>query len=378
MNTLAVTSPRDEMMPNGMRRVSAMIGDQHLWFEVPADLEIEVRGEPFVVAALLPAMARGLPLVGHPDLPICPELRQGLDRLQAIFRMWGPVLRCPLRTVPVEVPLAPAPPGRGAGSFFSGGVDGTHTWLEAPDQLERAAFVRGIDFQLDNPVYDESFARNAAWLAARGATLIPLTSNIRWVGRAFGLGWNTYFGAGLSALAHLIGFSTTYIAAGHTWAELWPDGSHPATDPHWSSATRRMVHHGRGARRWEKLERIAREPGALDILRVCWQDKGFNCGACEKCVRTMVLLRILRLSAPTFPPLTDLDALAAMTPHDRSEAVFVQEAHELALRHGDTPLARALATSLRKWETRRVLRMLNQGFLGGALNRERRQRPPVA
>jgi hypothetical protein len=139
-----------------------------------------------------------------------------------------------------------------------------------------------------------------------------------------------------------------------------------------------MVHHGRGARRWEKLERISREPGALDILRVCWQDKGFNCGRCEKCVRTMVLLRILKLSSPNFPPLTDLDNLTAMVPQDRSEAAFVREAHELALARGDTQAARALAHSLRRWEVRQVLRKLRRGFLGGAFTRERRNQVPAS
>ena len=167
----------------------------------------------------------------------------------------------------------------------------------------------------------------------------------------------------------MIGFSTTYIASGHTWAELWPDGSHPATDPLWSSATRRMVHHGRGAMRWQKLDRIAREPGVLDILRVCWQDKGFNCGRCEKCLRTMVLLRILGLRSQNFPPLDDLRALARLVPSDRSEARFVTEALALATERGDHRAAKALASSLRRYELRQVVRKINAGFLRGRLAR---------
>jgi hypothetical protein len=362
VRSLAITGPRDEVQPNGMRRLSAMVGDQDVWFEVPADREVELRGEPFVIAALLPAMITGQPIVGHPDLPICPVLREGLDRLQAIFRLWGPSMRADFRPIPVDVPLAPAPPGRGPGSFFSGGVDGLYTWLEAPERLAHAAFVRGIDFQLDNPVYDESFARNASWLAERGTALIPMNSNIRFVGRAFRLGWNNYFGAGLSALAHVLGYSTTYIAAGHGWAELWPDGSHPATDHFWSSATRRMVHHGRGALRWQKLERLAQEPGALGILRVCWQDKGFNCGRCEKCLRTMVLLRILGLDSPNFPVLDDLRAIEQLVTRDRSEAAFNREALALAKERGDQAVAAALASADRRWQFRRIGRMVGEGL----------------
>lgn len=360
-----------------MRRISAMVGDQELWFDIPEQLEYELRGEPFVIAGLLPAMRLGQPLVAHADLPICPELRGNLDRLQAVFRMWGPTMRVELQSVNLEVPLASAPAGRGAGSFFSGGVDGMHTWLEAPERVSRAVFVRGIDFQLDNPVYDESFARNAAWLAARDTALIPVSSNIRWVGRAFGLGWNNYFGAGLSAIAHVIGFSTTYIAASQTWSHLWGDGSHPATDPLWSSATRRIVHHGRGAMRWQKLERIAREPGALDILRVCWQDQGFNCGTCEKCLRTMVLLRILKLHSPNFPELDDLRPIARLAPSDSSEATFVRDALALARARGDHQAAAALLRSLRRWELRRFLHKLDEGFFWSMISHRRTRRSPA-
>jgi hypothetical protein len=317
-------------------------------------------------------MAGGRAIVGHPDLPICPVLREGLDRVQAIFRMWGPLLGRPLTRIPIDVPLAAAPVGRGAGSFFSGGVDGLYTRLEAPEPLDRAAFVRGIDLQLDHPVCHESFARNAAWLAERGTTLLPISSNIRQVGRSFGLEWSSYSGAGLAALAHVTGFATTYIAASHTWSELWPDGSHPATDPLWSSATHRLVHHGCGAPRWRKLERISREPGALDILRVCEQGKDFNCGECEKCVGTMVLLRILGVSSPNFPPLTDLRRIARLRPSDRTEAALVAEARALAETRGDRRLAEALAASGRRWEVRRVLRLLDDGFLGRTARRRRR------
>lgn len=365
--TIRIEAPREERRPGGLRRVQATVGGELLWFEAPEGATMPLRGEPFVIAALLPAMVRGQPLVGHPDLPICPVLRANLDRVQAVFRLWLPLLGHPGHPIEIDVPTAPAPPPRGPGSFFSGGVDGTFTWLTAPEPLHRAAFVRGIDFQLDNPVYDSSFARNAAWLAERGTELVPLSSNLRWVGRAFGLGWNSYFGGGLAALAHLLGFSTTYVAAGHTWAELWPDGSHPATDPLWSSATQRIVHHGRGAMRWQKLERIAQEPGALDLLRVCWQDKGFNCGQCEKCLRTMILLRLLGLTSPNFPPLDDLGRIARLTPDGPSDAVFVAEALALAHARGDRPAARALAASERRWRIRQVLRDVDQGFLGGRL-----------
>ena len=205
--------------------------------------------------------------------------------------------------------------------------------------------------------------------AERNIPLLQMSSNVRWVGRAFGIGWSTYFGGGLSSFAHILGANTMYIASGHTWRELWPDGSHPLTDPLWSSSAVNIVHHARDVTRAEKLARIAQAPGALEILRVCWQDKGFNCGHCEKCVRTMVLLRLLGLQSPNFPPLTDLAAVAKLVPGDRSEAIFVKEAIALAEKVGDRELCGVLQKSLAKWEWRGILRDTEKAWLGGAVRK---------
>lgn len=354
---------------NGMVELSVMLGSERLWYVLPeSHAPVEIHGDAFAVAGLLPAMRLGVPLEIDPSLPVDRVLLANLERLQRIFVLWGHALKQPFRHVPI-IARAESAQSRGKNmSFFSGGVDGTYTLLESPD-VEEAVFVRGVDFQLDNPVYDESYARNERWLAERNIQLISISSNARWVGRKFGLGWNTYFGAGLSSFAHVLGASTMYIASGHTWLELWPDGSHPLTDPLWSSSAVKIVHHARDATRGDKLERIAREPGAIEILRVCWQDKGFNCGECEKCLRTMVLLRLLNLHSPNFPVLTNVGVVAKLVPGDRSEATFVREAIELAKKENDRPLLAALQKSLVKYEWLSIARDAEQAWLGGSLRK---------
>lgn len=354
---------------DGMVEVSAMLGGEKLWYVLPATHAPSVlRGDAFAVAGLLPAMRLGMALEIDASLPVDPVLLLNLERLQKVFILWGNAFKQPLKHVPIIARAESAQSHGKTMSFFSGGVDGTYTLLEAPG-IEEAVFVRGVDFQLDNPVYDEALARNTAWLAQRNIPLISMASNVRWVGRAFGFGWSTYFGAGLSSFAHVLGAGSMYIASGHTWSELWPDGSHPATDPLWSSSAVRIIHHARNATRAAKLERIGQVPGALEILRVCWQDKGFNCGQCEKCIRTMVLLRLLGLHSTNFPELSDVDAVANLVPGDRSEAVFVKEAIELAERTGDVQLLAALRKSLAKYEWRSIVRDAEQAWLGGALRK---------
>lgn len=44
----------------------------------------------------------------------------------------------------------------------------------------------------------------------------------------------------------------------------------------------------------EKLRGLIDHPEALSRLRVCWENQAnYNCGLCEKCVRTMLGLRAL-------------------------------------------------------------------------------------
>ena len=234
---LRVTDAALTPVGDGMIEISVMLGSERLWYTLPTShAPTELRGDAFAVAGLLPAMRLGIPLEIDPVLPVDPVLLANLERLQKIFVLWGHALKQPFRQVPI-IARAESAKARGKTmAFFSGGVDGTYTLLEAAG-VEEAVFVRGVDFQLDNPLYDEAYARNAAWLAMRDIPLITMSSNARWVGRAFGIGWSTYFGGGLSSFAHVLNAGTMYIASGHTWRELWPDGSHPLTDPLWSSST---------------------------------------------------------------------------------------------------------------------------------------------
>jgi hypothetical protein len=65
-------------------------------------------------------------------------------------------------------------------------------------------------------------------------------------------------------------------------------------DPLWSTDTVRFVHDGCEATRTEKVQHIAASPLVLATLRVCWPDWGeeYNCGSCEKCIRTMLGLHL--------------------------------------------------------------------------------------
>jgi hypothetical protein len=295
-----------------------------------------------------------------------------------IVRFWPGLTHHRMSRVPIEAEIAPPTGGQGVGTFFSGGVDGTWTFLHPPTPITHAIFVHGIDFQLDNPMALEAARRNRSWLSGHGTPLVEVRSNIRWVGHAFGLGWNAWNGAGLAAIAHVLGLRTTLIASGHHWREHFLAGSHPLTDPLLGSAARELIHHGAGMQRWQKLEAIAAEPGVLDLLRVCWQDEAWNCGRCEKCQRTMLLLFLLGIEANTFPRVTRFEELAIGVPHDLESRAHLSQALDLARRQGHRAAERLLRRRLRGWEWRRVARDADDGFLGGRIRRWRHGHPAPA
>jgi hypothetical protein len=70
------------------------------------------------------------------------------------------------------------------------------------------------------------------------------------------------------------------------------------------------------ATRIDKVLAIARNETALKHLRVCWQNPhgAYNCGRCEKCMRTMVALKLAGVldRCRTFDAPLDLQAVARL------------------------------------------------------------------
>lgn len=371
---MTITISKPTLRPHDADTVTlaANVADDQLWFRVPAHRNPVLRGEPFVACLIIPAMKRGGPLVLDDALPISPEFLAGVQQLMEVFSLWGEDLGHRLRPVEIDAPLAAAPPRSGTLSYFSGGIDGLYTLVQAERAIDVAVFGHGIDFQLDNPTAHEAARVNREWLASRDIPLIEFATNARFVGHHFGIGWNVHNGICLGGVAHALEAGCCLIAAGQSWHDWHPTGTHPITDPMLSHETTRIEHADYGPPRWRKLMRVADEPGVLAMLRVCWQDKGYNCGRCEKCRRTMLLLHLLELDSPAFPATTRLaDALPTEPPASRDDVAYLREARELAHRLGRTDVVRILDRRLRRWTQRRWLVRADAALLGGALKRLR-------
>ena len=290
-----------------------------LWYRFPdwcqPYLSAE-NGDPFLAALLLPAMLSGERLAI--DAPVSPRLLRSLPDLQAIFHCFDPRLRL----VEVEATTRPAPRQTSPpalGLFFSLGVDSYYSLLKNQRQHPRdeqsvshLVMIHGYDTYHQG--WDERFPPRmleAGERAARdmGKRLLPAVTNVRVATRALSR-WSMSHGSALASVALALDglFSNILIAASTTYDQLYPWGSHPVLDPHWSTETMTVVHDGCEMGRIDKVAFIADAPVVLDTLKVC---PYYNCGKCLKCLPTIIDLLMCGAleGCTTLPHTVDIPAL---------------------------------------------------------------------
>lgn len=482
----------------GHVEASASIDGFRLWYRVPRDIAVARAADPFVAAALLPAMLSGEPLEIAPPLTVSPRLLENLTELQEIHHCWNPAFKVvPVRADAIEG----RPVNKGSIVFFSGGVDSTCTFLKRRDELTHLVFIQGFDFYVnagaagpftvrdiadlsllafrilrpghplapllrdaltpdlrsalaahlggakpgpdleaglaaaietvlrgpglweasrfpgttlrpetrdllgqapkgpdlyrlnrmlledampleiarrDDAIYAAAIERNAGFARENGKTLLPVSTNHYAFGYRYNLSRNLTQGSALASVALLLGFPRAYIPGCYAYSQLIPLGSHPLTDPLYSSGSVRIVHDGAESRRIDKIARIAQDQAGLGNLRVCFDDMNRNCGRCAKCLRTMIPLRLLGAPAGPFPPLPPPGQVRRMIVLDDVEEIFFRENLEAAADSADRALVRALTKTLRRYEKQKLFRDFDRVVLGGRIKRAylRRGRAP--
>ena len=344
---------------------------ERMWFSVPAEFEddVAVDGDPFLPVVAVVGMAHRMPI----EMPeVSTELLDGCTRIAEIFDAWSTALGDGLRTAPISAPTRRrARSGRAAGAFFSGGVDSTYTLLRNhdryppgdPRRIKCLILGHGLDVSLDDPsLFDRVLATVREFADAHDVEAIPVRTNVR----AFtgGIDWGRYaHGPCLAAVGHVLSplLHTIYVASSYWFTTLKPWGSHPDIDPRWSSERLEFIHHGLEATRADKIERIASSDVAQRTLRVCWRnrDNAFNCGRCEKCLRTMFALSCCGAlpKASTFPPRLDPELIAGLRLKP-AEVPFWEDNLRLAARSDADP---TLVESARRAVDRSRLQQMQAG-----------------
>jgi hypothetical protein len=277
-------------------------------FELRIETPLPSANNDWTLPAALPlAMAMGCDVQFEPV--ISPLLLRSVPTIQQIFTALtsGQWKR-------VAVGAEPGPVNRpcheNVGLFFSGGVDSLYALIKNRDSITHLVLVQGFDIRLDQTelfTLAEAAARETA--AEFGKQLIVVRTNVRDFSNRYA-GWGMYHGAALAMVGHALSsvLGRCIVAATDTYAHMPCRGSHPLLDPLWSSEAMSFVHDGLEANRMQKLAVIAGSEAALSSLRVCWSsEREYNCGHCEKCLRTMTaLLALGKLEAcPTLPHRVD-------------------------------------------------------------------------
>jgi len=270
--------------------------EKELWFLYPAGLPMpeDDNGDSYLLAVLLPAMQLKANITVHGS--VSSELLANLTELQYVWQNWCPEQYC---LIDIEVERIRKNECRVDGTVcaFSGGADAQftayrHTTGQAghsSQTLRAGVLVHGFDIPLsDTKGFAGAERRASEALDDLGLRLITVRTN---TSELWGINWEHYSGTALAAV--LCGLSryagAGLIASGDAYDELFtPWGSHPITDPLFSSGIFKIIHDGTGFRRSEKIKTISQWPRGMQNLRVCWvgSENDRNCGICEKCVRT--------------------------------------------------------------------------------------------
>ncbi|MEX0972433.1 MAG: hypothetical protein WDZ46_04150 [Solirubrobacterales bacterium] len=318
------------------------------WGDVPAPAA--PRAEPALAATLLIAMAEcddlSLPV------PLSRQLCRTLPDIQAVLRTLTAASVATDRVLrPVGLHTPPGPPPRDvareeadaarAGVFFSAGVDSWSALLDNPDVTD-LIYVHGFDIAVDRMDASAPVEKIVAATAERlGLRRHIIRTNLRAVLDP-AVPWEIGHGPGLVSAALLMAplCARVVIGAGMTYGTLFDRGSHPLHDYLWSTEECRVEHHGAHLTRAAKVAQIAADEDVLRILRVCWADPAsYNCGRCEKCVRTMAALEIAGEldRCPTFEPPLELDRIRALRFSDDDLLVLWRENLAFARERGAAP-----------------------------------------
>lgn len=134
--------------------------------------------------------------------------------------------------------------------------------------------------------------------------------------------------AGIS-LAFSNGLSKVFISGGMYKKALRPYGTHPDLDHLWSTEALTIEHFGHHVDRLAKISFLSRFPKSIERLRVCWVNTGnaYNCGKCEKCLRTMLSLHTINIlhECKTFPKEIDLSVLENLYIEEKNHYRYFRE-----------------------------------------------------
>lgn len=286
---------------------------------------------------------------------------ENANKAQGVLCSWYSALN--QVEISAESRMIERPQNRGVGCFFSGGVDSFYSALDQADAVTHLIFVQGFDIPFDDAgLAAKAKAEIMAAANALGKELIVVHTDVRKVSNPIASWPKQYHGAALASVGLLLANHLRHfiVPSSYHTSELFPWASHPELDHLWSSSTVTFEHHGIELFRSDKIEAIASNPTAMKHLRVCWENPNgaYNCGRCEKCVRTMISLHVFGAleACATLPDRINPNDLRAVRP-THGDVIFAKANLSLMRDHGlnDRAITRALRGMVRRAHFWRVV-----------------------
>jgi len=295
---------------------------EEVYFETTAEFgdDLCINPNSWLLCSALAAMRYGEERIKI-DAPISPEIKDGLiNSMKCLIDWHGGERNVISIEAPLEKEILFAKETARAGALFSGGIDALamvrdnhlNFAVNHPRRIQDGILVYGVlEGELEaESKEDPSFKNviNAVTTMANdaGIELIQVYTNayahFRDLDRDFSFWRFEYHGSFLAAIAHAFAprLSVASIASTYDFANLEPWGSHPLLDPLYSTCSLQVRHENAALSRLEKTQLVGEWDVALKQLRVCnekesYQNGNYNCGECEKCVRTMTAFLSLNI-----------------------------------------------------------------------------------
>ena len=293
LNTLVTDISEDTKRITGLVKYDDGFEEEY-WFEYPAQFSVSETGNPWLAALLPMAATIGEDLVI--SLPIDPRLLDAANDIMRIWKSWefGTTL---IKVVAKNGTSVIENYPKDSASFFSSGVDAFYTAYMKP-RTKYKILIHGFDININKTEeFKIHFDRISQAVDELGETIIPVRTNIRET-RWKATRWQRVsHGSALASIGLLFEkhFHELFISSSHnSYADLNGNGSHPLSDPLYSTTRTNIIHDGDGVNRSEKIEYLSHKDLALKHLHVCIRGKEgtgqdeVNCSHCEKCYRTMI------------------------------------------------------------------------------------------
>jgi hypothetical protein len=312
-------------------------------------------------SCLIPAMLLGQELRIDESFLLSADLEANLTQFQQLYSTWfGDIHKTDMHIEPDQIRAQPIET-KGNAVFYSGGIDASYSFFELKAEIDHLIFCLGLDIQLNETERCRKALEGAQQFAGHyGKNLIVIETNFR---AAFSeLSAKQCQVVLLITYSLALGLRRLYVPASHDALELEPYRTHPMTDPLLTNGATEVIHHGM-ASRVEKTLLMATSAQALAFLRVCNDSDQFNCGKCEKCLRTMATLCAIGKQSTALPVLDDVTKLRRVRIWSPGKYHMWHDIQCCAEQHGAFALAKEVRKLCRAYEWKQFLKLANQHFV---------------